>query len=123
MDSLQIQSLIKRKTDGDTTTYALETFRAAMLTFDIDKFETTLDGLLKEKNFSEIYSQVFVPLLTNAGLLWQTGTMEPSHEHFISQKIKHALIVQTAVVKNTAVAKDSPDFVLYLPPGELHEIG
>ncbi len=123
MDHGEIQSLMEKETGAGATTFALESFRSAMLTFDGEKFEVTLKDLLKKTSFSNIYSKVFVPLLTHAGLLWQSGTVDPSHEHFVSQKIKHGLIVQTDKAKKTSPVKDTPEFVLFLPWGELHEIG
>jgi hypothetical protein len=42
----------------------------------------------EEKSFKEIFNQVFIPLLEELGLLWQTDTITPAHEHFISYLIK-----------------------------------
>jgi hypothetical protein len=37
----------------------------------------------EEKSFKEIFHQVFIPLLEELGLLWQTDTTI-AHEHFMS---------------------------------------
>ncbi len=122
MNSLQIESLIKKDSEAQTATYALETFKSAMLTFNSTQFDNILEDLLKKKSFREIYSRVFVPLLSNAGVLWQTGTVDACHEHFISERIKQTLILQSAKSKKEVAEKESPEFVLYLPSDELHEI-
>lgn len=122
MSATQIQTLIKEDMDIHAATYSLEMFKSAMLEFDGKKFDETLTTLLKKKSLSKIYANVFVPLLTEAGILWHTGTIDPSHEHFISEKIKHSLILQTAKTKKNVLEKTDPLFVLYLPAEETHEI-
>src|SRR5690606_42120407 len=47
----------------------------------------------------------------------------PSHEHFISEKIKHSIIEHSAKNKKSAFENDTPLFTLYLPYKETHEIG
>ena len=122
MSSVQIQSLIKKDMDIHAATYALEMFKSAMLEFDEKKFDDTLNTLLKKKSFNNVYANVFVPLLTDAGVLWHTNTIDPSHEHFISEKIKHSLILQIASAKRNLTERNSSPYVLYLPAEELHEI-
>jgi hypothetical protein len=51
-------------------------------------FFNTYNWLSEEKSFKEIFNQVFIPLLEELGLLWQTDTITPAHEHFISYLIK-----------------------------------
>lgn len=118
----QIQTLIKKDMETHAATYGIEMFKAAMLEFDGNKFDYTLKSLLEKKSYSEVYSKIFVPLLNNAGILWHTGTIDPSHEHFILEKIKHSLILETAYIKKQLVKKEHPVFVLYLPLEEIHEI-
>ncbi|WP_240673192.1 MerR family transcriptional regulator [Aequorivita ciconiae] len=123
MDPIQIQTLITEETESNSTNYALESLRAAMLAFNVEKFDSVLENLLNERDFRDIYLNILVPLLRNAGMLWQTGTVDPSHEHFISQRIKHLLILKTAEVKKNIRDNELAEFVLYLPSGEGHEIG
>jgi hypothetical protein len=42
----------------------------------------------RKKSFKEIFHQVFIPLLEELGLLWQTDTITIAHEHFMSYLIK-----------------------------------
>ncbi len=57
------------------------------------------------------------------GILWHSGTVDPSHEHFISEKIKHSIIRYTEKQKSYNTEKKSQIFALYLPYQEIHEIG
>lgn len=122
MTPLQIQSLIKKDAETHNSDFAIEKFKTAMLELDAEKFDLILENLLKTNSFSEIYSEVFVPLLSNAGILWHSGTVDPSHEHFISEKIKHQIILQIANSKKQLLEPKTTEFVLYLPTEEIHEI-
>lgn len=54
--------------------------------------------------------------------MWQTGSINPAHEHFITNIIRQKLIV---AIDGQSHETDvwSKKFVLYLPEGEFHEIG
>lgn len=117
------QNLIKENLNVLEAGYMLNVFKSAMLEFDGELFDNTLEKLLEQKNFSEVFAEVFIPLLNELGVLWHSGTIDPSHEHFISEKIKHTIIKHTNKQTITPPKKNSPIFVLYLPYQEIHEIG
>lgn len=119
----QIQNLIKENLNVLEAGYMLNVFKSAMLEFDGELFDNTLEKLLEQKNFSEVFAEVLIPLLNEMGVLWHSGTIDPSHEHFISEKIKHTIIKHTNKQTIASPKKDSPSFVLYLPHQEIHEIG
>jgi ligand-binding SRPBCC domain-containing protein len=58
----------------------------AMMNFDQELFFNTYNWLIAEKSFKEIFHQVFIPLMTELGLLWQTDTITPAHENFIDEQ-------------------------------------
>jgi len=95
----------------------------AMMNFDQELFFTTYSQLLSEKSFKEIFYQVFIPLMTELGLLWQSETITPAHEHFISYLIKQKLLINTEKLQVLRPTKTEKVFVLSLPMNELHELG
>lgn len=103
--------------------FALNAFKSAMLDFDSGLFLKTFDNLSKEKSFREIFFDVFLPLLNEIGMLWQTGTIDPSHERFISELIKQQIILNTEKVQRKKPTRTDTVFALYLPYEEIHEIG
>ncbi len=56
-------------------------------------------------------------------MLWQTDTITPAHEHFISYLIKQKLLINTERVQVLPTTKENKIFVLYLPQNEIHELG
>jgi DNA-binding transcriptional MerR regulator len=101
---------------------AFQTFKLAMIQFDSALFNTTYSALLQKHTFSEIVKNNFIPLLNFVGLLWQTNTLIPAHEHFISNLITQKILVQTENLTYSNL-KTSTTYVLFLPEHEIHEIG
>jgi methanogenic corrinoid protein MtbC1 len=54
--------------------------------------------------------------------MWQTGTITPAHEHFITHLIRQKLIVSIDQM-NVKVSEKSDKYLLFLPEGEFHELG
>jgi MerR family transcriptional regulator, light-induced transcriptional regulator len=94
-----------------------------MMNFDQTLFFSTYDTLLSEKSFREVFFEVFIPLIQEIGLLWQTDTISPSHEHFISYLIKQKLLINTEKLQIQEPTKTDKVFILYLPSNEIHELG
>jgi hypothetical protein len=55
-------------------------------------------------------------------LLWQTETLLPAHEHFISNLITQKIQINTEELRYTQV-NTNKIFVLFLPENEIHELG
>jgi MerR family transcriptional regulator, light-induced transcriptional regulator len=103
--------------------HAVNAFKMAMMHFDQVLFTTTYEKLLSEKTFREIFHEVFIPLMNELGLLWQTNTISPSHEHFITYLIKQKIISNTEKIQYNEPTKTNRLFVLFLPDNEIHELG
>jgi hypothetical protein len=61
--------------------------------------------------------------MNEIGLLWQSDTITPAHEHFISYLIKQKLLINTEKLQVLQPTNDDKVFVLYLPSNEIHELG
>lgn len=103
--------------------HAINAFKMAMINFDQTLFINTYNGLLAERSFREIFTEVFIPLLNELGLLWQTDTISPAHEHFITGLIKQKIQTSTEKLQHLEPTKKDKVFVLFLPENEIHEIG
>lgn len=103
--------------------HALNSMKLAMLNFDQSLFLQTYNGLMKEKSFTQIFNEVFIPLLNELGLLWQTHTISPAHEHFIANLIKQKIYIHTEQLQLKEPTQKDKVFVLFLPENEIHELG
>lgn len=103
--------------------HAVNAFKMAMMNFDQELFSNTYNWLQEEKSFKEIFHQVFIPLMEEIGLLWQTDTITPAHEHFISCLILKKILVNIEKVEANKSINNSKVYVLSLPLNEIHELG
>ncbi len=103
--------------------HAINAIKLAMVNFDQNLFYETYNSLLAEKSFKTVFYEVFIPLLTELGLLWQTDTISPAHEHFITNLIKQKIYVHTEKLQTKPPTRHDKVFALFLPENEIHEIG
>ncbi|KAA5824398.1 MerR family transcriptional regulator [Algibacter amylolyticus] len=103
--------------------YSINALKMAMINFDQVLFYSTYNNLLDSKTFSEIFYSVFLPLLEEIGMLWQTNTITPAHEHFISVLIKQKILINTERLQLLEPKPSTSTFVLFLPENEIHDIG
>ena len=120
----KIPSLVREIiSNKNAKNHAISDFKMAMMNFDQDLFFATYNWLISEKSFKEIFHQVFIPLMNELGLLWQSDTITPAHEHFITYLIKLKLLVNTEKLQVLKQTKTDKVFVLSLPMNEIHELG
>ncbi|RAJ12933.1 MerR family transcriptional regulator [Olleya aquimaris] len=125
LDAEEIPALVKQiAEENDKNNHTLNLLKLAMINFDQALFYKTYNDLINEFSFKDIFYNVFVPLLDEIGLLWQTDTITPAHEHFIVELIKQKIILNTEKALNSSkTSKDTKAYVLFLPENEIHELG
>jgi len=119
----EIKELILSRFDKKDSTYILNSFKTAMLDFDGEAFDAAYQSVRDDHGFRHVFFNYLIPLLAEIGTLWQTGTIDPSHERFISELIKQKIVLNTHEAQQNKQKTDQPVFVLYLPYEEIHEIG
>ena len=103
---------------------SINAFKLAMINFDYELFDTNYEEILQHQNFEYLFMNIFMPLMKELGILWQTGAISPSHEHFITNLVKQKIHLQTEYLqKNKFETNNHPIFVLFLPENEIHELG
>jgi DNA-binding transcriptional MerR regulator len=93
----------------------------AMIELDEGKFEDLFSSLILKYGFEDTIQHIMYPFLIKIGVLWQTNNISPVQEHFISNLLRQKIIV--AIDGLPRPDPDSKLFILFLPDGELHEIG
>ncbi|WP_343330166.1 MerR family transcriptional regulator [Polaribacter staleyi] len=101
---------------------AINALKLSMFQFDKQLFNNTYNKLLQKKTFREIFKEVFIPFLNQIGLLWQTDTLNPANEHFISNLISQKILLKIEEIQFN-ISNTSRTYVLFLPENEIHELG
>ena len=94
----------------------------SMIDLDEERFEKIISTNFLQNGFTNTMIYIIYPFLNRIGTLWVTGSIGPAQEHFITNLVRQKIIVAIdgQVVK---YHPDSKKFILYLPEGELHEMG
>lgn len=93
----------------------------AMIDLDEERFEKIMSTNILQSGFETTMLSIIFPFLSKIGVLWQTGSITPAQEHFISNLIRQKLIVAIdgCFVSSREVKEK---YLLFLPEGELHEL-
>ena len=117
-----VQKTVKKDRLGSNY-HVISSFKIAMMNFDHHLFTKTYDSLAEKMDFRKIFFQVFIPLLEEIGLLWQSNAINPAHEHFISNLIKQKMQAKIEQFTASQALNSSKTFVLFLPENEIHDLG
>ncbi len=94
----------------------------SMLELDEWKFDKILNDTIIKLGFEETLVRLMHPFFEKIGLLWQTGSINPAQEHFVSNLLRQKLIV--AIDGQAPVQRNNPvNFILFLHENEFHELG
>ena len=115
-----VHNLTINKTADD---WSIGLLKLAMINFDQRLFTKTFNELLDQFSFREVFKNVFIPLMNELGVLWQTNSISPSHEHFITSLVKQKIHSMCEELQLQETRRNDRRFVLYLPDNEIHELG
>lgn len=94
----------------------------AMISFDEAGFEQIFSTASTRFGVYEAMIKVVYPFLSKIGVLWTVDKADPMQEHFATSVIKRKLMVAIdGLEQGTTIVNKK--FLLFLPEGELHEIG
>lgn len=120
----EISDMVKKvNASSSVESRAINHFKMAMLNFDEAAFNDTFHYLKQHKSFREIFHETFIPLLDQIGMLWQTSTIKPIHEHFLADLIKQKIYLEIGKEKEEKSFNNEKIYVLFLPENEIHDIG
>jgi len=100
----------------------IQALTLSMIDLDEDRFEKIISTNILQFGFESTMINIIYPFLSRIGTLWVTGSIGPAQEHFVSNLVRQKIIVAI----DGQINKQRPDakkYMLFLPEGELHEIG
>jgi methanogenic corrinoid protein MtbC1 len=104
------------------TTFHINSLIVSMFSFDDHLFEETYRNQRETSTFKKIVLDTYVPLLNHIGVLWQTNSIKPMQEHFISNLIYQKIALNIAEIDLEKPESNEVN-ILFLPEGEIHEMG
>lgn len=123
LSKAQIADLVKQlNAEWGNETVQLLNLSDAALRYDENDFSKILTGCIAEMGLIKTMDVVLFPFMKRIGMLWQSGTIDPSQEHFASNLIRDRIIVEIDKIDKPE-KKEALRFILFLPEMEMHETG
>jgi DNA-binding transcriptional MerR regulator len=100
----------------------MQALTLAMMDLDEARFQVLTRNIVNAHGFEYYMLEVIYPFMRRLGTLWLSGSVGPAQEHFISHLIRQKLIAAIDQ-QDLSLKPNAKRVLLYLPEGELHEIG
>jgi DNA-binding transcriptional MerR regulator len=117
-----MQEVLKLSQEKSDYENQLQALTLTMLELNEAAFEQLLNKSILQMGLEKTMMNLIFPFFRTIGIMWQTGSINPAHEHFITNIVRQKLIVAIDGQQNLSDIW-SKKFMLFLPEGEFHEIG
>lgn len=112
-----VMELSNQDIDND---HLVDNLVMAMIELDEQRFDKITSSAIIKNGFDDTFENLLKNFLEKIGVLWQTGSVNPAQEHFISQLIRQKLIL--AIDGQHELKANHKTFLLFLPEHEYHEM-
>lgn len=107
---------------SDQYAHVVDAMLFSMIEINEKAFNKSFSDALQEYGLEKLIEDIIYPFLERIGILWQTRSIRPAQEHFITNLLRQKII--GAIEKESPYKKNEENrIVFFLPEGELHEIG
>lgn len=120
-DEILIERVQEMQMEQGGLSAVFSQMKLSMLNFDEELFQRIVTGYTEEHGLEGTVLDVFLPFLSQIGVLWLTNAICPAQEHFISHLMRQELHAAVSS-KSIPDRSDHPPIVLYLPEREIHDI-
>ncbi len=123
LDDSEIEALKTEISDQKFSKLSsLDALSIATKDLDENKFNRVISEFIAEKGFYKTMIELIYPFLDKLAVLWLTGAITPSRELFVANLIRQKVI--SAIDRETTQPKkNNKKFLLFLPEGEIQELG
>jgi len=99
----------------------LDGLTLSLLELNEYQFDKIIETNIKQKGFKDTMLEVIYPLLDKLSTMWMTGSINSSHERFVSNIIRRKTI---SAIDRLEITRDksAKKFLIYLPEDENHEL-
>ena len=119
--SNQISSLLSTGSSEVKEEIIINQLISSGLSYEEASFEKAFSRSILNFGWVGTYQKVLDPMLVKIGYLWTMSELTVSQEHFVTSLVKQKILSATESLPQPS--KPSKKWILYLPEGEIHDIG
>jgi len=105
---------------GHKYEYFVSQIIAAAIEYNESLFEKVVSSAILRFGLRDSYVKILYPVLSRLGLMWSANSLRPAQEHFITCLFRQKFLT---AVDSLPLSTSKRMWLLFLPPGEFHEIG
>lgn len=117
---LVFEEINKINTNSKSYEDQIHSLTISMIDLDEKAFTNILEQNIESFGFEKAMMEIIYPFMRKIGILWLTNSINPAQEHFISHLVRQKMITAT---DHLELHENGPLVLLFLPEGELHELG
>ncbi len=122
MSEEEINNVINKINDQEFQLQAqVNKMLETMLTLDTDLFEALITAYIKKNGIEMAVERLLFSFLEKVGIMWMTDRIFPAQEHIMSNIVYRKLALAIEQLPKNPDA--GPSVLLFLPEGEIHDIG
>lgn len=108
---------------GDAHDYCqqVNSLLAGMLEMNEPHLNALLNDAIQQLGFEDAMLHVSYPFLQRIGVMWQAGSVNPAHEHLVTNLLRQKMMAAIDAL-TPALPAQAKRWVLFLPEGEMHEL-
>jgi len=123
MSDDQVNALLRETTDVEFQfEYLLNNLLEATIDMNMEQFEALINKYIKKFGIEQAVEQLIFSFLEKIGIMWMTNRIFPAQEHLVSNIIMRKILLAIEKLP-TKTDFAQPKFLLFLPEGEIHEMG
>lgn len=115
------EKVLEAQQSSDSQEQVIKSLTRTMLDLNEKGLNDLLDQFIGEHGLQNTIEKIVFPFFIRIGFMWQTGSINPAQEHFVSFVIRQKLIAATSALPPAEDPEKKP-VVFFLPENELHEL-
>ena len=123
----EMETIIMDYHDGsEDNSLQMHKMIVCMLHLDEVGFEKIISSAITMIGLERSVTELIFPFLHQVGVMWQSGSVNPAYEHFVTNLIRTKLIVATDAIgylNYNKLENPGQKILLFLPAKETHELG
>lgn len=115
-------AVMRVQQEGGSHDAFLNMLKISMLNYDEALFRNVSRAYTEAHGFDRTVRELYLPFLSQVGILWLTDAICPAHEHFISHLLRQVIYARVESLPVPEARNEEPVVVHYLPELEIHDI-
>ena len=118
---MMMKAVGDRQEDVGNQVSVFHSLKLSMLSYDEMLFRQVSAGYFEKNGFERLILDIYLPFLSQVGVLWLTNSVCPAQEHFVTNLIRQRIYAAIEAI-STPASERREVVVQFLPEREVHDV-